>query len=669
MSTRVLIIDDSLTVRMDLVEAFGAAGFEVGQAASAEQARAVLAAGGPFDVIVLDRQLPDADGLAFLLELRAAPGGAGTVIIMLSSRAEVAHRLEGMRDGADEYVGKPYDIGFLVATAHQLVRARRPEPTRPRTVLVIDDSLTFREGLRQAIEDGGYAVLVASSGEEGLQVAARERPDLIIVDGLLPGIDGPTVIRHVRLDAALRQVPCMLLTGSGVLRAEVTALDAGADAFAGKEEPMAVILAKLANLLRPGIAHEAQHAPLRGPKRVLAVDDSMTYLQELSEQLRSEGYDVVSARGGDEALSLIAVQTIDCVLLDLIMPGLSGEETCSRIKAAPVLREIPVIILTSREDAEGLIACLSVGADDYIPKSTDMEILKARVRVQIRRRQAEDEKRRTRDHVQQREVAAVEMRSAHDLAAARAVLIEELQRKNQDLEAFSYSVSHDLMAPLRVIGGYARVLIEDHAAILPEDARTLLNDIDHNALRMTELIGDLLRLARIGLQPVSLQEVDIGALVRSVADELQGTDPGHVLELRIADLPPCLGDVALLRQVFLNLVSNARKFTRRATHPWLAVTAPSAPPQTPPQVRYQFTDNGVGFPPQHAHRLFRAFKRLHRAEDFEGTGIGLSIVQRIIQRHGGTIEASSAAGAGATFLLSLPAFVPTVVADAAQTAG
>ena len=658
MSARVLIIDDSLTVRMDLVEAFATAGFQVSQAATAEQARAVLAAGGPVDVIILDRQLPDADGLAFLVELRAAAGAAGTAIIMLSSRAEVAHRLEGLRDGADEYVGKPYDISFLVATARELVRTRRPQNAGPRTVLVIDDSLTFREGLRHAIESSGYAVLVASSGEEGLQIAARERPDLIIVDGELPGIDGPTVIRHVRLDAALRQVPCLLLTGSGVRHAEVTALDAGADAFAGKEEPMAVILAKLVKLLRPGMAPPAEESPLRGPKRVLAVDDSMTYLQALSEQLRGEGYDVVSARGGDEALALIAVQSIDCVLLDLLMPGLSGEETCSRIKAAPVLREIPVIILTSREDSEGLIACLSVGADDYIPKSTDMDILKARVRVQIRRRQSEDEKRRTRDRVQQREVAAVEMRSAHELAAARAVLIEELQRKNQDLEAFSYSVSHDLMAPLRVIGGYARVLIEDHAAALPEDAKTLLNDIDHNAMRMTDLIGDLLRLARIGLQPVNLQTVDIAALVRSVSEELQASDPGHLLELRIAELPPCVGDEALLRQVFLNLVSNARKFTRRTPQPWLAVTAPAVPPQTPPEVRYQLTDNGVGFPPQHAHRLFRAFKRLHRAEDFEGTGIGLSIVQRIIQRHGGSIQATSAVGQGATFLLSLPAVVP-----------
>jgi len=437
--------------------------------------------------------------------------------------------------------------------------------------------------------------------------------------------------------------------------AEVTALDAGADAFAGREEPMAVILAKLAALLRPGTAPAAEQASLMGPKRVLAVDDSMTYLQELSEQLRGEGYDVVAARSGEEALALIAVQSIDCVLLDLVMPGLSGEETCSRIKAAPVVREIPVIILTSRDDAEALIACLSAGADDYIPKTTDMEILKARVRVQIRRRQSEDEKRRTRDRLQQREVAAVEMRSAQELASARAVLIEELQRKNQDLEAFSYSVSHDLMAPLRVIGGYARVLKEDHGGALSGDAMGLLNDIDTSAVRMIGLINDLLRLARIGLQPVSMQEVDIGALITSVAGELQAREPAHVLMLRLGALPTCFGDAALLRQVFLNLISNARKFTRRAPHAQLEVTA--TPSET--QVRYHLSDNGVGFPPQHAHRLFTAFKRLHRDEDFEGTGIGLSIVQRIVQRHGGAITASSAPGQGATFSLTLPAVAAT----------
>ena len=208
---------------------------------------------------------------------------------------------------------------------------------------MIDDSVTFREALKAALEDAGYGVIVAGTGEDGLRLAADQRPTAIIVDGVLPGIDGATVIRRIRLDAALRQLPCLLLTASEDRGAELRALDAGADAFVRKDEDVPVILARLKAMLRSAGAQVADRgtASLLGPKKILAVDDSETYLQDLAEALRADGYDVVLARSGEEALELLAVQPVDCILLDLLMPGIGGQETCRRIKDAPGMRDIP----------------------------------------------------------------------------------------------------------------------------------------------------------------------------------------------------------------------------------------------------------------------------------------------------------------------------------------
>jgi len=182
MSHRVLIVDDSLTVRMDLHDAFTADGFATLLCATGAEARAAFAADG-FDAAVLDVLLPDADGLELLTELRGLPGRAGVVTVLLSTEDEVADRLAGLRTGADEYVGKPYDAGYVVARVRQLL-SEPPAPAEDRvTVLIIDDSMTFREQLRDLLEAEGYAVLTAPSGEEGLRLAADRRPQAIIVDG------------------------------------------------------------------------------------------------------------------------------------------------------------------------------------------------------------------------------------------------------------------------------------------------------------------------------------------------------------------------------------------------------------------------------------------------------------------------------------------------------
>jgi light-regulated signal transduction histidine kinase (bacteriophytochrome) len=225
----------------------------------------------------------------------------------------------------------------------------------------------------------------------------------------------------------------------------------------------------------------------------------------------------------------------------------------------------------------------------------------------------------------------------------------QLAAANQELEAFSYSVSHDLRAPLRTIDGYAALVTEDFPD-LPAEAMGHLHRVRDNARRMGTLIEDLLAFSRLGQLPVQRSAVDLAGLFAEVLDELRRGEPERPLDVTIEPLAPCDADPALLRQVVYNLLSNALKFTRGRDPARIEVGSQEGPGEK----AYFVRDNGAGFDMRHADKLFGVFQRLHRAEEFEGTGIGLSLVQRIVHRHGGRIWAEAAPDRGATFYFTLP---------------
>lgn len=228
---------------------------------------------------------------------------------------------------------------------------------------------------------------------------------------------------------------------------------------------------------------------------------------------------------------------------------------------------------------------------------------------------------------------------------------EELEAANKELEAFSYSVSHDLRAPLRAIHGFARILMEDHAGELAPEARRLLGVIDDNTRRMGELIDDLLAFSRLGRKELEVADVDVTEVMQTVLEELRRAHPDAVPPITIDPLPTARGDRALLRQAFANLLDNAVKFTRG--RPGARITIGAQRGDNGHQV-YYVRDNGVGFDMRYAGKLFGVFQRLHADTEFEGTGVGLATVQRIVHRHGGRTWAEGAVGEGATFYLSLP---------------
>ncbi len=223
-----------------------------------------------------------------------------------------------------------------------------------------------------------------------------------------------------------------------------------------------------------------------------------------------------------------------------------------------------------------------------------------------------------------------------------------LEAANADLESFSYSVSHDLRAPLRALDGYARILLEEEAQLSPE-SREMLDRITVNSERMATLIDDILQFSRVGRTDMNWTETDMAALARGVAEELRADYPGATV--RIDDLPAAIGDAAMLRQLWVNLIGNALKFSSRTERPEIVIGSEVDDGATVFFVR----DNGAGFEMAYAQKLFGVFQRLHTEKEFPGTGAGLAIVKRIVERHGGRIWAESEVGKGATFRFTLAA--------------
>ncbi len=562
-----------------------------------------------------------------------------------------------------------------------MLRARALGPAAGQIILIIDDSKTFREELRDTLEAADYSVVVAASGEEGLRLAVALRPQAILVDNVMPGLDGCSVIRQVRLDAALRTTPCLLLTASEGERVELSALDAGADAFVKKED-LEVVLARLGAVLRGRTAQPGEAAGLLSPKRVLAVDDSPTYLDIMGTVLQSEGYDVVLARSGDECIAMLAAQPIDCILLDLQMPGTDGLQTCQRIKAAPGLREIPLIILTARQDREAMIEALGSGADDFIPKSGDFEVLKARVRAQLRRKQFEDEHRHIRERLMRSELLAAEARAERELLQTRALLVEELETKNAALTAaygelqstqqhliqsakmaslgeLVAGVAHELNNPLAFVRSHLETvrrsltrvdsIVRAGAEAGPlaawTKAEARLNEIERGLERMGELIVKLRTFSR--LDEGEIKWVDLDESIDSVLTILGHRYKGRIVVTTDIGLPRHLECYAsLLNQAIMNLVANAID----------AIDGPGeihiSSAREGTDIVLRVSDTGSGIPEHLRQRVLEPFFTTKPVG--QGTGLGLSITYSIVQKHGGTMDLVPRPEGGTEAVLRIP---------------
>ena len=353
--------------------------------------------------------------------------------------------------------------------------------------------------------------------------------------------------------------------------------------------------------------------------RILWADDNAD-MRDYVTRILSTRYEVVAVANGSAALAAAFADPPDLVLTDVMMPVLDGFGLLRELRAHARTQAIPVIVLSARAGEDSAVEGLNAGADDYLVKPFSAIELMARVKTHL------------------------------DQAGARRRWAGQLERANKDLEAFTYSVSHDLRAPLRAIDGFSRILVEEHATQLDAEGLRVAGVIRKNTQRMGKLIDDLLAFSRLERQGMSRQTVDMAALARAVAEEMREVLRDGAIEFEIGELPEATGDVALLRQVWHNLLGNAVKYTRGRAPARIRIDGRCEDRE----LIYRVQDNGVGFDMQYAGKLFGVFQRLHGASEFEGNGVGLALVQRIVHRHGGQVSADAKIGEGATFTFALP---------------
>jgi two-component system sensor histidine kinase/response regulator len=373
------------------------------------------------------------------------------------------------------------------------------------------------------------------------------------------------------------------------------------------------------------IAEHAEHK-----LSLLIVDDEPASMRALCDTLEYEGYQTYGFTSATDALAAMRERGYDLLLADLQMPGTNGIDL---MKSAQLIDPALVaIIMTGHGALETAIAAMKAGALDYIQKpiklATALPVLERALAV----RQLRIEKKRLEENVRER--------------------TDELKIANRELEAFSYSVSHDLRAPLRALSVFTQVLLSDHASALSEEGNRLLQNVNAGAAHMDRLITDLLRLSQLNRQSLHKEPVRFSEMARQVIDTMAREREGRDIEFVIADFPTWHVDPGLMQQVFVNLISNAVKFTRERAKARIEIGFRMDGSTLVCFVK----DNGVGFNMKYMNKLFGVFQRLHSEDQFEGTGVGLSIVRRIVERHGGKTWVDGEQDQGATFYFSVPDF-------------
>jgi two-component system NtrC family sensor kinase len=554
-------------------------------------------------------------------------------------------------------------------------------------VLVVEDSNTQAFKLCSLLEEQGWQVSIAGTAEKALAALGDFLPDLILLDYHLPGMRGDEFCRRIRMNMNTRGIPILMMTSSAPDGAEILSLESGADDYVSKSDSPENLLSRIRGLLRKSSAQAAivipQDSAFRSA-RILTIDDGPTYLAYLGDELRSQGYEVVGASSGPEGLARLADQNFDCVMVDLVMPGMDGIEVCRRITEmrSGVDGTLAVIMLTASEDKGDMNRSLEAGADDFVSKSGDLAVLKARIQALMRRRVFQEENARIVAEIKARDLETLQARASLEIAEARAAMSEKLVQVNLDLqeanrklkETQAQLIQNEKMASLgQLVAGIAHEINNPLAFVVnnlfivengldrlrPEmethlsetsltkwrKARARLGEMREGLDRVKELVLNLRTFSR--LDGGDFKVVDVVEAIDAVLLLFNHRMSGRILVERNyapARMLYCHG--GRLSQVLTNLVSNAVDSIAGAGT--ICVTTSLTPEAFLITVR----DTGGGIPETVRSKIFDPFFTTKPIG--QGTGLGLSISYGIIQDHGGSIEVHSEEGVGTEFIVKIP---------------
>lgn len=418
-----------------------------------------------------------------------------------------------------------------------------------------------------------------------------------------------------------------------------------------------------------------------GSKYILIVDDQPDNLRLLSTTLTDARYKVKSAISAQMALIGLQTALPELILLDIMMPDMNGYQLCQQLKANTPTKEIPVIFLSALDDEADKLKAFDLGGVDYITKPFKTQEVLARVKNQLTL--VRQQQRITEQNLQLSQQNLRLEQLNHELRQANTELI----RSNKDLEEFAYIAAHDLRSPLQILKAFTYLLSQKYQGVLDEKAERYITCIIEAGNRMERLIQDLLNYSRVGVKAIELEQLDCNQILQHVLTNLQTELESSGAAITYAELPTVMGNATQLIQLFQNLISNAIKFRRPTVRPQVKISVeykdcragivgdfeatfwtdrggtPTSLMMPTEHQTCQYNrvgewvfgvqDNGIGIEPEYFERIFHVFQRLHPPEEYPGTGIGLAICKKIVERHGGHLWVESHPGLGTSFYFTL----------------